>query len=245
MKETDWRGFRQLNFEVNGRESFIVCPKESLSEKPWVWRTEFFGAFDFADWELLHQGWHLAYTQCSDMYGCPESVRHFEDFYQVAVNEYRLHKRPSLFGFSRGALYAVQYALAHPDHCSSLYLDAPVLNLCSWPGGLGTGVGDPHCWNQLPAVFGYPDTETFRKEYRDHPLEHAEDLAATGLPVMIVYGDSDRIVPFEENALPFYNRFRAAGGVISMIGKRNCDHHPHSIIPSKPIEDFVTRSLVM
>lgn len=239
MNISDWRGFKKLDFEVDGRESFIVCPKEAAAGNPWVWRTEFFGAFDFADWILLQQGWHLTYTQCSDMYGSPLSVSYFEAFYQICVNTYHLHAKPSLFGFSRGALYAVQYALAHPDHCSSLYLDAPVLHLCSWPGGLGEGMGDPHCWNQLPEVFGFPDTDAFRTQYQDHPLNRAEELATLKIPVMIVYGDSDRVVPWNENTLPFYNRFRAAGGEICLIGKRNCDHHPHSLGDPTPIVSFV------
>lgn len=239
MTISDWRGFRQINFDVDGRESFIVCPKEPAQGNPWVWRTEFFGAFDFADWVLLQQGWHLAYTHCSDMYGSPLSVSYFEQFYRICTTEYGLHAKPSLFGFSRGALYAVQYALAHPDHCSSLYLDAPVLNLLSWPSGLGIGVGDPYCRDQLPAVFGYADFEDFRTHYHDHPTDHAKDLAQTGLPVLIVYGDSDRVVPHTENTIPFYHAFRESGGDIRLIGKRNCDHHPHSLGDPTPIVDFV------
>ena len=68
---TDWNGYKQINFTVGGRNSFIVCPKKPLAGNHWVWRTEFFGAFDYADRAMLEKGWYLAYHRVSDMYGAP------------------------------------------------------------------------------------------------------------------------------------------------------------------------------
>jgi len=34
-----------------------VFPDNPLPDKPWVWRTEFFGAFDTVDTALLDKGW--------------------------------------------------------------------------------------------------------------------------------------------------------------------------------------------
>ena len=103
---TDFYGHKQINFTINGRNSFIVSPEKPLDGNHWVWRTEFFGAFDYADRALLERGWYLAYHSVSDMYGCPESITMMREFYDVAVNEYKLNPRPALFGFSRGGRYA-------------------------------------------------------------------------------------------------------------------------------------------
>lgn len=126
-----FEGYKTYEFEVGGRYSIIVCPKEPLENNLWIWKTEFFEAFNFAERALLDKGFYLAYHCVSDMYGCPESIQMMKEFYDVAVNEYGLNKTPSLFGFSRGGLYACNFALTYPECVGMLYLDAPVLDVRS------------------------------------------------------------------------------------------------------------------
>ena len=155
-------GYRQLHFDVGGRRSTVICPDEPLPGNPWVWRTEFFEAFNYADFALLKKGWHLAYHCVSDMYGCPESIEMMKEFYDYVTSGFRLHERPAIFGFSRGGLYAVNFALKYPDCCGLLYLDAPVLDIRSWPGGLGAGRGEPGCWEECKRVYHLNENTAFR-----------------------------------------------------------------------------------
>jgi len=235
-----FEGYRCLEFLVNGRKSVIVCPKEPLKGNLWVWKTEFFEAFNYAERALLEQGFYLAWHQVSDMYGCPESVAMMKEFYDVAVSEYGLDSRPALFGFSRGGLYACNFSLAYPDLTGMLYLDAPVLDLRSWPGGKGMSEGDAHCWEECKECYGL--TEESSLSFRGNPLDRAEELAGTGIPILLVCGAADRTVIYEENGLPFYDRVKAAGGKIARIVKPDCDHHPHSLYDPTPIQDFVLSS---
>ena len=163
---TEWKGYKRINFTVKGRESFIVCPDKTIDENRWVWRTEFFGAFDYADIALLKKGWYLAYHRVSDMYGCPESIGMMREFYDVAVEKYHLNPHPVLFGFSRGGLYAVNFALEYPNIPGALYLDAPVLDIRSWPGAKGVGTGDPACWQECKRLYGLTEETalTFNKK---------------------------------------------------------------------------------
>lgn len=133
---SDWFGYKEYKFTVDGRESLIVCPEHPLDGNPWVWRAEFFSAFDWVDRALLERGWHIAYHKVSDMYGNPESVGMLHDFYLTVTEEFALSRRPAIFGFSRGALYAVNYAAAYPDECGILYLDAPVTDVFVCPDAL-------------------------------------------------------------------------------------------------------------
>jgi len=48
-------------------------------------------------------------------------------------------------------------------------------------------------------------------------------------------------VPPAENCLVFEKNVKAAGGKITLIGKENCGHHPHSLKDPKPIVDFVLK----
>ena len=242
MNITDWNGYKQINFEVSGRDSFIVCPKDPLPGNPWVWRTEFFSAFNYADLALLNKGWHLAYHCVSNIYGCPESIDMMKEFYDVATGEYNMHKKPALFGFSRGGLYAVNFALKYKECCGLLYLDAPVLDIRSWPGGLGTGIGTPHCWEECKKIYGLTDFNAFR--FSDNPLDHVKELADTHIPIFMVCGDSDTVVPYQENGEPFYKEMISYNAVIEQIVKPDCDHHPHSLEDPTPIVSFIEMILL-
>jgi len=239
MYITDWNGYRQINFNVGKRESFVVCPKKALPGNPWVWRTEFFGAFDTVDRALLEKGWHLAYHRVSNMYGCPKAVEMMHEFYEIAVKGHRLSEKPALFGFSRGGLYAINFAAAYPECCGMLYLDAPVTDIRSWPAGWGKSLGTRDCWAECKMWYGLDDADA--ENFKGNALEHAEKNAADGIPVMLVCGGVDKVVPFDENGELYYNRYRAVSDQIELILKPDCDHHPHSLEDPAPVVKFIEK----
>lgn len=61
IKETQFREYKCYQFYVQGRECRLIEPRIKSREKNWVWRTEFFYAFNYADMALLEEGWYLAY----------------------------------------------------------------------------------------------------------------------------------------------------------------------------------------
>ena len=235
-----WRGLRREDFEWNGKACILVRPDAPRPDRPWIWRAEFFDAFAQVDEAMAQRGYYMAYCGLSDRYGCPSAVEDMEAFRQMLVAREGLSPRPILFGFSRGGLYACNYALKYPDHVDKLYLDAPVTDIRSWPGGYGALPGDQALWAECMACYGL--TEETARAYDGGPLAHAEDLARTGIPVALVAGDSDAVVRWEENGLPFSQRFRAAGGEILVILKPGCDHHPHSLDDPTPVVEFLDRA---
>ena len=129
-----WQGYARKDFVWNGHDCILVRPQAFAPGKPWVWRAEFFGAFAQVDEAMLHRGYAVAYCSLSDRYGCPSAVADMARFHEHMVHERGFAQKAVLFGFSRGGLYAVNFALTHPDCVASLYLDAPVLDIRSWPG---------------------------------------------------------------------------------------------------------------
>lgn len=236
---SEWKNHKKLDFTVGGRESYIVCPENPRPDKRWVWRAEFFGAFDTVDMALLNDGWYLAYHRVSDLYGCPESLKMMNEFQTAVEREFGLNPRTVLFGFSRGGLYSVNYAVAYPDKVALLYLDAPVLDIRSWPGGKGAGSGSPSEW--LDCMRIYSLDEESAKTFAKNPIDRAEELAKDDIPVVIVAGAADHAVPIAENSYPFEKRFRAAGGTLKLIVKPNCDHHPHSLDDPEPVVEFIEK----
>lgn len=232
MKRSEWNGFTRLDFLVDGRPCLLVLPAQPAPGRPWIWRTEFFGHEPQADLALLGRGWHVAYMDAKNLYGAPKAMAWFGRFYAHVVVHHGLASRVVLEGFSRGGLYAMNFAIAHPSRVAALYLDAPVLDIRSWPGGNRQSKE----WAQCLEAYGLNEASlaTFRG-----PLERLRPLAAAGVPILAVCGDADRVVPYAENTAVLERRYRELGGPIEVILKPGVDHHPHSLKDPAPIVDFI------
>lgn len=227
--------FETIKKEFNGHEITLLRPENA--GKNWVWRAEFLGAFDYADRALMEDGWNVLYYGISNLFGSPEAVEMMKSFHDYAVKEFDLSPKADLFGFSRGGLYSVNYAVKYPEDVSVLYLDAPVLDLKSWPYGLGTGRGSQRDVELCNAVCGL--TESSIKSFRGNPIDKVDELIKTGIPVIVVYGDADEVVPAEENCERLIRAYRQAGINIIHVKKEGCGHHPHSLADPKIIVDFI------
>ena len=60
-------------------------------------------------------------------------------------------------------------------------------------------------------------------------------LLENHVPVFLIAGDSDKVVPYEENGKLLYEQYVAAGGKIQLILKPGCDHHPHGLEDNTPL----------
>lgn len=220
-KISDWNGYRQIGFTVGGRESFVVCPTQPADGNPWVWRTEFFGAFDAVDRALLARGWHLAYHAMSELYGNGTAMTYMEEFHRVAVEEMGLSARPVLFGFSRGATYAINYAHFYPAHVGAIYLDAPLTDF----NAMGREAHD-ELYMRICACYGLNEAQMAR--FAGMPNDYAASIAEAGVPVAVCVGLADDVVDYKKNAAVFAERFHAAGGRLLLLEKAGVGHHPHS-----------------
>ena len=139
----------------------------------------------------------------------------------------------------KSELAELEAVLRDDDCCGLLYLDAPVLDICSWPGGLGAGLGEESCWKECKEIYHLNDETALT--FTGNPLDRTKELAKTGIPVMLVCGDADRYVPYAENGEPFYEKMKEAGADIMHIVKPGCDHHPHSLSDPAPVVDFIEK----
>lgn len=228
--------YEREDFIFNGREAVVVSPKNPRADKRYVWRTEFLGAFDSADREMLGRGYYLVHYKVSNMYGCPESVELMHKFHLHLIEKYGFPKTAIMFGFSRGGLYAVNYAAAYPEYTSLLYLDAPVMDIRSWPAGYGKGIGAPKEWEECKGWYGI-DEESARS-FSQNPNDKADLIK--DIPVIIVAGLADTTVPYDENGAVFEKRFK---GTLKTILKPDCEHHPHSLSDPKEICDFIESNI--
>ncbi|MFO0875856.1 MAG: choice-of-anchor X domain-containing protein [Gemmataceae bacterium] len=237
----NWNGFGKHEFTFEGRRAIVVVPSRPAAGRPWVWRGEFFGAFAEADAAMVKDGWHLVYLEVPDLFGAPRAMAQWEKFYQTLVKEHGLHPKPGLIGLSRGGLYCMHWAATHPDKTLAVYLDNAVCDFKSWPGGkpmkLGTGNGSPGEWQKLLKAHGFrSDAEAIA--YKGNPVDNLAPVARAKIPLLLVYGDSDRVVPHAENSEIIFKRYRELGGPVERIVKPGQDHHPHGLKDVTPVVKF-------
>lgn len=237
--ESDFHGYQQFDFDLEGRACKVACPKEAAPGKPWVWRALFWGHEPQADVALLAQGFHVAYIDVFEFHGNDTAVKIFDSLYGLLTEKHGFGKRPALEGLSRGGLIAYNWASEHPYQVSCIYGDAPVCDIRSWPGGLGKGKGSPEDWKVCLAAWGLDENTV--KDFKRNPIDRLAPLAKAGVPLLHVVGDADDVVPVKENTDILAERYRVLGGSIEIINKPGVGHHPHSLVDPAPIVEFIVK----
>lgn len=234
LQKNSWYGFERLEFDFEGRKAILVCPKEPCDGKKWLYKIEYFDAFPAFEVEMLKRGYYVAYlTNKSRL--CPvEDTDIRPRFCEFLKVEFGLNEKCLPVGMSCGGMQAVYFAAKYPQYVAALYIDAPVLNLLSWPLGLGESKGASP--DEFKRDIGISFAEMLN--YRKHPIDCKDILLKTGIPIFMVCGDSDTIVPYNENGKVLSDYFKANGGNLTEILKPDCDHHPHGIEDNTPLIEF-------
>ena len=197
-KRSDYRGYERHDLAVDGCPTIIVVPKQPAAGKPWVWRAEFFDAFPQVDLALLAKGFHLVYINVGNTFGCPDALKHWDVLYKELTEKYGLSRKPVLEGLSRGGLYCFNWAANNPDKVGCILADNAVMDFKSWPGGKGKGKGSPGDWKKLLQDY-HLRSEAEALAYTKNPVDNLEPLAKAKVPLFLLCGDADDIVPYEEN----------------------------------------------
>ncbi len=236
--ETEWQGFKSLNFKFEDRNAILVFPKSPNAEKKWLLKTEYFGAFPNFEIEMLKRGYHLAYVANVTRWLHPSDIDAKARFADFLRREFGLNEKCVPVGMSCGGLQAVYFAANHPSYISSLYLDAPVMNLLSCPYAVGNEA-QPGFIAEFEAATGKTLSDLIN--YRNHPIDNVPKLIENKIPVILVAGDSDTVVPYHENGKALYELYKAAGAHIELYLKPGVDHHPHGLEDPTPIINFVEK----
>lgn len=238
-KESLWYGYPCKEFVFKGRAARLVSPNNSPCEgNKWLLKTEYFGAFPSFELAMLERGYHVAYVENKTRWHHPSDDEIKNDFCQFLTDEFSLNERCVPVGMSCGGLQAVYFAAAYPNRVAALYIDAPVLNFLSCPAGIGEA-GD----SMLDEFIGATGiTVTQLINYRNHPIDHAETLLKNNIPIFLVAGDSDNVVPFEENGRILYDFYKNNSGSIELILKPGCAHHPHGVEDPAQLIEFTERN---
>lgn len=238
-KISSFYGYKCLDFTFNNRNCKIVSPKKIVTGMPWVWRARFWGHEPQVDIALLERGFHIVYSDVAELYGNEEAISLWDKFYAY-MQQLGFAKKVTLEAMSRGGVYAYNWARNNPTKVAAIYADAPVLDLKSWPGGKGKGIGSKQDWTIFKDDYHLTEDKAIR--FNNSPLDNAETIAKAHFPMLHVVGDADEVVPIDENTVPFEMKIKKAGGDITVIHKPGVGHHPHSLENPTLIVDFILKS---
>ena len=115
-----------------------------------------------------------------------------------------------------------------------IYLDAPLLSFSKFRAAKSAaGIG--------PWFATRPKDDDWSGDKR-MPVNMAEAVARAGIPVLLLYGGKDDVVPPDHNCRPFAAAFKAAKGKIEVHERAAYGHHPHGADPGQTmIIDFFTK----
>ncbi len=237
-----FHGFEMAQIRISDFSARLVTPVSAAPMRPWVWRSGFFGVAPQLDIELLRRGFHLISIDTEGLCGGSEALRRFHATYDHAVGTLAMSPRPVIEALSRGALPAFRWASAHPQSVSLLIGDGPVLDFRSWPGGFGRADRSEAEWSECLHAHGLPPDADARNIVM--PVDELAALARNDVPVLLVIGELDDVVPPGENAMVFADRYRLLGGSVRLEIKPEAGHHPHGFPDLGPVLELVDQQLL-
>jgi pimeloyl-ACP methyl ester carboxylesterase len=219
-------GASRIDIKIGEAKGFLFKPTAGSvhSDLPWVWYAPTLlggltpkGVYPNASthWlftKLLARGIWIAGVDVGESYGSPAGRSVYTQFYKTVSSRYHLSKKPCFLAQSRGGLMSFGWAAEHPGHVRCIAAIYPVLNLASWPPQGSALVGE------AAKAYGYASVSEFQKQSLQlSPLSHAGPLVKAKIPVFILHGDSDRVVPAKENSQPFVTTYTELGGSAELL----------------------------
>jgi predicted esterase len=211
------------SFLVADRPSFILVPPEGRRQKPqpWVFYAPTLAGLpdEHEKWmheQFLEAGVAVAGIDVGEGYGSPKSRELFTAFYRELVDKRGYAAKPCLLGRSRGGLWITSWAAENPDKVSGIAGIYPVFDFRTYPG-----------LAKAAPAYGLTPSELEAAMAKHNPIERLEPLAKAKVPVLLIHGDEDKVVPLKENSAEFAARYKAAGaeGSVSLIVAKGQGHN--------------------
>ena len=197
---------------VAGRTTFIIPGKtDAAKDKPWVWYAPTLPDLPGKEERWMFEqfrdaGIAIVGMDVGESYGSPAGRKLFSALYAEMTGPRGYSTRPVLMGRSRGGLMTLAWAVENPDKVAAFAGICPVCDIASYPG-IEKAAG---------AFEMKPD------ELRDHlgehnPIARLAPLAKARVPLFVIHGDVDKLVPLAANSGLMKERYTALGGVMTLI----------------------------
>lgn len=223
-------------FSVEGHTAFLILPthKSTGNATPWVWYAPTITNYPCDDekWmfeKFLAAGLAIAGIDVGESYGSPQGRVLYSALYRELVTKRGLSKKACLLARSRGGLMVYNWAVENPASVACIAGIYPVCDITSYPG-IKSACG----------AYGMSEEELTAQLSRHNPVDRVKPLAKARVPIFHIHGDSDTLVPLEQNSGKLAERYRRFGGVMTLmvIKGRGHDHWP-GWVQCQELVDFV------
>ena len=237
-----YEGYKQEEFLFENMTARVVIPDAPKKGAPLALKTEYWPAFPATEELLLKNGFYLCYVKNRNRWGIDEDLDRKARFIDYVSEKYQTSNKCVPVGMSCGGLIAINFAAKYPEKIACLYLDAPVTNFMSCP--LGCGVGEPLAENNDEILNALQMTISQLISYRQMPMDRIPALIKNRLPLALVAGDSDKVVPYCENGIHLEKAYENTSIPFKLWIKPGCDHHPHGANEPQEVVDFIMKNMI-
>lgn len=233
--------FEQKNFTFEGRSAAVFFPSCPSNGKLML-KTEYLTAFPYFEIAMLQRGYTLACVSHPSRWAPDSEVEVTANFVRFVADEYKLDPKCIMVGMSCGGLLAVRLAEQHPELASVLFLDAPVMNLLSLYGLGACKHSAVACFKaEMDKTYGFTPSTVIN--FRKSPIDNMKPLIDNNIPIIMIYGDADDVVIYEENGKLLEDYYKENSGDLKTICIPGRGHHPHSLAEPSPIIEYVEAHL--
>ena len=194
-------------FSVGGRTAFIMWPEPSKRQQPqpWIMYAPTLPGYPDSYEQWMHQkflaaGIAVAGIDMGEAYGSPAGTAGMTALYEQLVHQRGFAAQPVLFGRSRGGLWVSSWAIQHPDKVAGIIAIYPVFDLTTYPG-----------LEKAAPAYGLTQEALAEQLSRFNPIARAAVLPQAKIPIAIIHGDIDTVVPLEENSQTLARLYQEAG----------------------------------
>jgi pimeloyl-ACP methyl ester carboxylesterase len=191
---------------VDGRPAFILLPEEANRAKPqpWVMYAPTLPGYPDEHERWMHEkflaaGVAVAGIDVGEAYGSPKGRKGLTALYNELVKNRGFAAKPCLLGRSRGGLWAVSWAGENPDKVAGVAGIYPAFDLRTYPG-----------LEKAAAAYELTAEQLASELPKQNPIEQAAGLAKARVPIFLIHGAKDDVVPLQANSAELAARYGAA-----------------------------------
>ena len=223
------------SFKLMGKNAFIMDPESSAPGKPWVFYGPTLPMYPDKAEQWMHQkfidaGIAVAGIDVGEAYGSPLVLKYFDRLY-AEMTKRGFSKKPVCLGRSRGGLWVSSWAISNPSRIAGIAGIYPVYDFTTYPG-----VG------RAASAYGLTPTSLLSKAGKLNPISNAHVLAEAKIPVFIIHGKDDKVVPLDKNSAELRRVYQKAGAG-KLIEVMEIDGQGHNFWPGffqcQELVDFV------
>jgi len=248
-RQDKMQGFTRTMFKMDGCEAWVVEPAKPAADGRWVWCMEWPTAFQdrVGVKALLEAGYRwVTFNPASKTNHAgnqnDEMIAKRRAFQKFLVEKLGFAPKCCLIGMSWGGYYSVRYASTHPECVCAAYLDAPLLDFSTLNG---FDVDRNGLRKSLSKYYPFITDTYIGADDPYQSVNRAKPIAKAGIPLLILYGGRDAVVPPEKNCMKFAAAFEKAGGDLMIERRSRYGHHPHGVEPNEVqrIVNFFNRAV--